>query len=82
MRERDGNGDSEVRGEEKREGSQGRVLCSPRCVALGKFLDLSVPVSSNTRNSHNTLVLLFVMLKGGDIYEHLVALCPVPALKN
>lgn len=82
MGERNGNGASGVRGEEKRREVRGRVLCSPRCVALGKLLDLSVPVPSNTRNSHNTLVLLFVMLKGGDIYEHLVALCSVPALKN
>lgn len=68
--ERNGNGDSGVRGRgEKGRKSGGASFALPRCVALGKLLDLSVPVPSNTRNSHNSLVLLFVMLKGGDIYE-------------
>lgn len=56
------------RGEKGRK-SGGASFALPRCVALGKLLDLSVPVPSNTRNNHNSLVLLFVMLKGGDIYE-------------
>lgn len=66
MRERNGNEDSGVRGRgEKGRKSGDASFALPRCVALGKLLDLSVPVSSNTRNSHNSLVLL----KGGDIYE-------------